>query len=249
MNPQLQVGSECSEIRENLNTFDPQLTEQLKEEGYAQFDSILDLREVSMLREGIERLAEKNLSPPFIAVYDEFWQLFRKASTLLHPILGEDCQMIPAFWAWQIAADSAGWTPHRDRGSNTFHNDGLPNAMTVWIALSEATPLNGCIYVLPANRDPNYRKFVSEDLTDLNLQDIRALSAPAGSILMWDQQLLHWGGTASLRADSPRVSVAFEFQRSTVPAFHEPLIDPASPPAFADRLKLIVQQSVRYRTK
>ena len=52
------------------------------------------------------------------------------------------------------AHSKKGWVPHRDRRNMSFRADGAPEYATVWLALTEATPLNGCMHILPANFDP-----------------------------------------------------------------------------------------------
>lgn len=66
--------------------------------------------------------------------------------------------MLPDFWAWNVdpVRGDAGWRPHRDRGRTTLLPDGGPKSITTWIALTRATPLNGCMHVVPARNDPTY---------------------------------------------------------------------------------------------
>ncbi|PNH04087.1 hypothetical protein TSOC_009776 [Tetrabaena socialis] len=50
-----------------------------------------------------------------------------------------------------------GWPPHRDRPTMPLlPPDRLPPYLTLWVALTPATPDNGCIHVLPADLDPLY---------------------------------------------------------------------------------------------
>jgi SAM-dependent methyltransferase len=132
----------------------------------------------------------------------------------------------------------------------TLDPDDSPHSLTVWLPFSEATPLNGCIYVLPAQHDERFRRRVwdgpGNDKVE-DLQNIRALPAQAGSLLAWNQAILHWGGRASRRAEGPRTSAAFEFQRGDKPPFNEPLLDPQRVPSFAERLGLIGKQVLQYR--
>jgi hypothetical protein len=44
-----------------------------------------------------------------------------------------------------------------------------------------------------------------------------------------------------------RVSMAFEFQRSDVAPFNEPLLEPAQIQPFESRLKLIAKQVLQYK--
>lgn len=51
----------------------------------------------------------------------------------------------------------AGWGPHRDRVQPTLDEDNSPHSLTVWLPFTDATPLNGCMYVLPAHHDGRFR--------------------------------------------------------------------------------------------
>eukprot|EP00854_Cymbomonas_tetramitiformis_P013619 gene13619-16100_t len=51
-----------------------------------------------------------------------------------------------------LAVDTSGHVPA------SFNANGLPKYCTCWIALSEAQPDNGCLYVVPAWADPGYRE-------------------------------------------------------------------------------------------
>jgi hypothetical protein len=78
-------------------------------------------------------------------------------------------------------------------------------------------------------------------------QNIRALPAPAGSLLAWNQAVLHWGGRASRLAEGPRSSAAFEFQRGDKAPFNRPLLDPKKAPPFHQRLGLVGKQVLQYK--
>ena len=81
------------------------------------------------------------------------------------------------------------------------------------------------------------------------LADIRALPADPGDVLVWTQQLLHWGArSADDHNMPPRMSVAFEYQRSDIPAYNQPLLDPHILPAFGHRLALIARMIMQYRS-
>lgn len=64
--------------------------------------------------------------------------------------------------AWRVdaAAGEAGFSPHRDRqpdnAAASFRADGTPRYATCWLALADATPDTGCLYVVPRGRDPGY---------------------------------------------------------------------------------------------
>jgi hypothetical protein len=92
---------------------------------------------------------------------------------------------------------------------------GTPKSLTVWLPLTDATPLNGCVYVVPADRDPTYNTPDEQHLR-FELSDIRALPAAAGSLLAWTQGIIHWGARTAPRQVGPRISLSSEFQRRNV---------------------------------
>ena len=125
-------------------------------------------------------------------------------------------------------------------------DDGSPKSLTTWISLSDATPLNGCLYVVPAQHDPTY---ATADETEMKFdyQSIRALPATPGDFVIWNQALFHWGSRSSPQATESRVSMAFQLQRADVPPFDNPLMEPLAVPPFEARIKLIARQLYRYR--
>lgn len=217
-------------------------------EGYQQFDHVIEGDMLTVLQTGVARLHKAEWQPVFSMLYDPYWAFVASLKDLIVASLGDDAKMMPDFWAWYVdpTQEQAGWSPHRDKPGNTLLEDGMPQSLTVWVALTEATPLNGCMYLLPADRDSGYRDFAN-NTPDVDLQSVRALAAPAGSVLMWNQRVFHWGGKSSRRAKQPRMSIAFEFQRGDVPAFNEPLLPLQLFPAFELRRKLVGKQILQYQ--
>ena len=224
----------------------------LKTEGYFQIDALLSEVEVYQMATTVEKVLRAGLPAPFAFVYDEFWLVFCQLSRILSAILGEDYQQLPAFWAWYIEASNTekGWKPHRDNLTGTPLPDGMPKCVTIWIPLSDAIPLNGCMYIVPATLDPNYNHKVQKgekSSAQISYQDIRALPAKIGSVLCWNHEVLHWGGRSSERAPHPRISIAFEFQKADVEPYKTPLLDPYNLPSFNQRLGLIGKQILQYQ--
>ena len=224
------------------------LLETLRTEGYLQLDSVLPEAEVFRMAIGVATLYESGFPPVFAFVYDEVWRVFQRLAAVLRAVLGDGYLQLPDFWAWYVATSGqdAGWRPHRDKSSDVLLPDGMPKSLTVWIPLSDAIPLNGCMSLLPAHLDPNY----PDNLSQVNIpnpQDIRALPAPAGSVLGWNQAVLHWGGRSSDRAPFPRISLSCEFQRGDVQAMNQPLRSPLLLPSLSQRLGLIGKQIRQYR--
>jgi SEC-C motif/Phytanoyl-CoA dioxygenase (PhyH) len=188
------------------------------------------------------------LSPLLAFLYDEFWYPFFKLHHLYGALLGGKYCLLPDFWIWNVdpKKGEAGWKPHRDKGRKALFEDGSPKSLTTWIPLSPATPMNGCMYVVPAPHDPTYAT-AEEALMKFEPQSIRALPGSPGDFFIWNQALYHWGSRTSPHATESRVSMAFEFQRADVPPFNSPLIDPLCVLSFEARLKLIAKQMHRYR--
>ena len=73
--------------------------------------------------------------------------------------LGKGYRALPDFWVWHVipSPNAAGWAPHRDRTEATLDRNNMPQSMTVWLPFTDATPLNGYIYVLPAHLDDCFK--------------------------------------------------------------------------------------------
>jgi hypothetical protein len=234
-----------------VGEIDPLLAN-LKREGYVQVSDALSEATIAPIRYAVSTLFQRGIPLAFAFVYDELWLAFQGLSSFLTSVLGEDYRALPDFWVWHVNPNenALGWGPHRDRVIPTLDPDNSPHTLTVWLPFTDATPLNGCMYMLPAHLDDRFRqrRWDGENNTVVyNLQDIRALPATAGSLLAWNQAVLHWGGRGSRLGAGPRISAAFEFQRADRPPFNNPLLDPARVPTFQERLGLIGKQVLQYR--
>lgn len=222
------------------------LSATLKHEGYLHLPSPawnLPLKEMAEL---VCQIKEAGLPPVFSFVYDEFWALFFRLDNIFKSFLGSDYFMLPDCWVWHVdpRQNESGWKPHRDKKIPTVFPDGTPGSITTWIPLTEATPLNGCMYVVPRHLDRGGEK---DGLYGFDLSSIRALPALPGNILMWNQYLFHWGGRTSPMAVSPRISVSFEFQSAKIPGLRKTLMKNRTIYSFEERLGLIAKQILQYQ--
>ena len=68
--------------------------------------------------------------------------------------------------------------------------DGRPASLNFWIPVTEATPDNGCMYILPKGRDSNYWEpddtLFAASQAHIDFQDLRALVAEPGTCLFCD---------------------------------------------------------------
>jgi hypothetical protein len=196
----------------------------------------------------INRISDLGLPPAFIFIYDEPWKMIGVFHSLVDQLLGSEAVILPDFWVWKVDPQKGhtGWAPHRDKGPRSLFSDGSAKTITVWIPVTDAKPDNGCMYVLPASRDSNYRA-PALDLAAIDVTSIVALPAAAGSILCWNQAVTHWGGKTNPREKNPRMSIAYEFQRADLPPFNQPIITKHSLPNFENRIKLVCKQILQYR--
>ena len=248
--PGLHIGEE--KIFRDAQAFRPgnaeaaDLNGRMRDEGYFQIrhDTGLDL---GLMASMVRRLSAEGISPVFAFLFDEFWAPFHAMDGLFGSLLGE-YGLLPHFWVWNVDPQKgdAGWAPHRDMGHTALRPDGTPITITAWIPLSEANPLNSCMYMVPAHADPVYGTARDKEWR-FELPSIRALPAQPGDVLVWNQAVLHWGSRSSPRAEQSRISMAFEFQRMDCPPFAQPILAPGRVLPFEARLKLIARQVLQYR--
>lgn len=230
------------------------LKELIIQEGYVKIDPLFSDSFDSM-KALINKLDEIGLPIPFCFIYDEFWLLFMRLHNVIGSILDLDFYRLPDFWAWRIDAKSeqSGWNIHRDKSYDAaiFNDTGMPKSITVWIPLSNVDCTNSCIYVLPANRDPTYFNGndirLSENVWPDILPNIRALPVQAGSVLIWNQAIWHWGSKTSSRVTEPRISLSIEFQSRKSNLLNVPVSNPLLFPTYDERLALVAKQILQYQ--
>lgn len=223
------------------------LNQRMARDGYFQESDETLSTLAPKISDAIRRCIDHDLPPVFVWLYDEPWQCFQRLRPVLEHFLGADYKMLPDFWAWHVNPSKAesGWAPHVDRSEpSPLAADGSPLSLTCWVPVSEASPLNSCMYVVPAYLDPFYNRPTARNVPP-RPETIRALPAKPGDYFVWSQAVLHWGGPSSEFAESPRMSMAIEFQRGDIGAFSAPLLE--ATPDFAQRLRLLGRQILQYR--
>lgn len=217
-------------------------------EGYFQERDPNLVELARLLSTTIARFVELGIPPVFVFLFDEAWAAFIRQHATIAAFLGPQHQALPDFWAWHIdpRAGQAGWRPHRDKGRSSLDASGRPLSLTIWIPLTEATTLNGCMYMLPANRDPAYNT-PDENAHQIDLPSVRALPGQPGDWFCWNQAVLHWGAQSSPFATAPRMSMALEFQRGEIKPFNKPLLGSLPVLNFQTRLALVAKQILQYQ--
>ena len=190
----------------------------------------------------IHRLELAQWPPVFCFMCDAVWDLIaNRLWDEIRPFLGDDCVLEQSVFAWSLKPKTASGKdenrvgqsfglPHRDYpASEALGDDGTtPNLLTVWIPVTDATLDNGCMYVVPKEFDTHFN--CPEDFSHMRsathvrgsgvsklrfpIGGARALPAPAGSLLVWNGNTIHWGSSCTQYSTSPpRKSIAMTFLR------------------------------------
>lgn len=220
--------------------------ERLDYDGHFVFDDVLELAPIFKLKRSIEILNEKGIPAIFLSLYDEFWQMVADLRPLGQTLLGEDYMIYPDYWVWHVDAknESKGWRPHRESYVATPDPNYPTTSISLWVALSDATTENGCMYVLPKSKDKGYPHTLVFDIN--TLQDVKALPVKAGSVIGWNQSVFHWGASNSKYAHDSRMSFAMELRRVSDNDKIAMMLESNKVPSYEARLKLVAMQFVHY---
>jgi hypothetical protein len=223
--------------------------QRVRRDGYFKTQPALESAVNESLADAVRRVIGAGFHPLFVSVYDEFWKPLARLGAVLEPVFGAPPRLLGDFWVWCVGPGQApaGWAPHRDHEvEETLEANGTPRLLTVWIPFTDATPENGCIYALPTSLDPNL-PFTPEIRAVPEVQNVIALPAAAGSVIGWNQYILHWGGRCSDYATQPRISTGIYFQSSAVADYRTPVPFDQDLP-FEQRLQLIALAFRRYHS-
>lgn len=185
----------------------------------------------------------------FAIVADEFWQCARMPAIaeIVESRIGESRQALQLWIHVVPAVDRAGgWMPHFDGMRD--------ERVTVWIALTDATLDNGCMYLVPPDSLPASMKTMDLEariaMPDVmsTLHGARALPVDAGAAIGWDFDVLHWGGRTARPESSRRaMSLVFVGASQTPHADEEPLLPLTGElPPFEMRLRAIARAITLY---
>ena len=139
---------------------------------------------------------------------------------------------------------------------------GIAKYVTMWMALSNATPENSCLYVIPAGNDPGYYNGDNEDdlkpdplqsalSSKVDFQNIRALPRREGESVVFTHRILHWGSKGNVNCKEPRIALSFvvsamDFEESYISSSY--LTEESLPP-FHIRLLLVCAQLLIYHQR
>jgi ectoine hydroxylase-related dioxygenase (phytanoyl-CoA dioxygenase family) len=233
------------------------LARHIEQHGYGALPVFLPDAALAPLNAIVDAVVAADWPPVFAFVFDALWSTVRGAAVgaVLERTLGAAARQVPHVWVHVVpaVAGARGWAPHKDGGLAARS----PSRLSVWIALTDASLDNGCMYVVPRSHaaarvlDGNWHADAISvaDAVQL-LSGARALPTAAGSALVWDFDLVHWSGTR-IGGGVARRSLSFEFIGGDAePAADErPLIacGPADAlPSLGSRLRFIADGILQY---
>ena len=238
----------------------PALTPNVVDRALTQFDAsgflatpaVVPESRMAPMRQAMDTLAAHGIPTGFAAVYDQYYQCFQGLDGLFTPLLGAGYRWVAhGFWAFRV--------PPRDQavsaltGAAAQHRDSMgpdprviagqrPGIVTVWLALTDVTAADSCIYVVPKYADKAFATATREVTWDqFEMQDIRAVPVPAGSVVAWSTHLVHWGSRSTPEATHPRMAITMYLQRADVSPFDASIFDVGANVALDDRLKWVIQ--------
>lgn len=212
------------------------------EERYFETPRLIAPSTLAHLNAVIDAVTAAGWPAEFALVTDAFWLCprVRAIRELVEARLGKGYRQIPHVWLHIVRKidGAGGWQPHFDG----FR----PNRISVWLALTEATTTNGCMFVVPPKSLPeSFRTLKIETLKTVHviraMHATRALPIPAGATVGWDFDVFHWGGRTS-RPGLERRALSMEFLGPAESADPDeiPLVDLDGPlPSLDVRLKII----------
>lgn len=213
------------------------LTASISQQGYFITRKLIGPATRTRLLTLIDRVTAIGLNPTWAMLFDEFWNTFSRLGGLLEFLLGRNYRYVTGDYVFIVdnTDAAAGWGKHRDlQHVRSIGEDGRPLIMSCWVALTDATPLNSCLYCLPFSRDPNFPDKLTE-LAVPRVEDIECMQVEAGQVIGLSHALLHWGSRSSSRGASRRVSFVFDAQRGDVACYHHALLDPRAPLTYEQR--------------
>jgi len=178
-------------------------------DGYLMLERVLPPDLCDSLAHGATALRAAGLPSLFLFVFDETWRAVFGLRRLLDAVLGPDHGILPDIWAWHLERDANehGWAVHRGLYHDVRDASGRPRFVNLWIPVTDVDPTNACMYVVPAPLDAGFP--TSKEVSDTDLANARPVPAPRGSVLLWNANVLHWGGAMTPEATSARISLSF----------------------------------------
>lgn len=141
-----------------------------------------------------------------------------KVLDAVESILGPNLLVWESAWFVKLAKDKSFISWHQD---GTYWSLNLPNVVTAWIALSESTPENGCLRVVPGTHKPPFLPQIDTFAKDNALSRgqeiaVKVDEAQAVNLVLrpGEMSLHHVGivhGSEANNSDGPRIGLAIRY--------------------------------------
>lgn len=228
-------GGDCRSVLGALDDRDAlgRAQSQLDRVGYCGVPEFLDRATCDALADGCRAVMDKGWHPAFLLMFDQPWLIARHVGRLMQAVANENIALRYEMFLYCVdatipAARPRGLAAHRDSydsGFDLFPGRAAPRHCTTWLALTDTDEDNGCIRLIPADRETPEERLLAID-------ESRAIAVPAeaGTALMWGGHVAHWGGAHNpARAKGPRI--AFTCVGSVPPIWGLPSLDLPTDPA------------------
>jgi hypothetical protein len=171
-------------------------------DGWFEVPSVLDAEGARALASRISRVIDAGLPALFVYAWADVWEIGARLAAAANGY-----EIFADAWAFHVAPGHAGWAAHR--GSYELADRDAPELFNVWLACTDVGVDDACMHVVPLDRDAHY----PNDLPSHDFAPDAALALPvrAGSALVWNANVLHWGGRSS--GKRARISITFTLRR------------------------------------
>jgi hypothetical protein len=216
--------------------------------GYAKWP-LLDAAETRVLNALCTGLHDVGLPETCVYVFDEAWAPAQRLVAQLAPSCDGAYAIVRDGFAFWIAETQRGWRPHRGMYKDCRDAAGNARELNVWLPVVDVTANNACMHSVPLPDDPHYPHTLHR--VDYLAASAIAMPARAGEALLWNANLLHWGGVAAAGAP-PRINLTYTLAATNSETAREFGVDiPIRGGFVADfraRLDFVAEQLVRYQS-
>jgi ectoine hydroxylase-related dioxygenase (phytanoyl-CoA dioxygenase family) len=163
-------------------------------------------------------LHERQLPASFVYAFDEAWAIGDRLRRRISRAVQHDYALVEDVWGFLVPPGTAGWPAHRGI-SDVVLDRAAPEILNVWVALTDVTVDRACMHAVPLPEDPRYpASLASVDTAVAPHAAITAMPVDAGDALLWNANVLHWGGRCSPSAAGARASCSFTLLRADAAA-------------------------------
>jgi hypothetical protein len=180
-------------------------------DGFGTLEAAVSAGTCEQLGLAIDRLVSLGLPAMFVYLFADPWAAGDAIGERVSKALGRRYELVEDVWAWRVAPGiGRGWPPHRGIPTPVLVRD-APELLNVWVALSDVEADRACMHFVPLDADPAYP--IALEGVSAPAEAARAAPLAAGDALVFNANILHWGGHCSPDAKGPRRSCSFTFAR------------------------------------